>query len=45
MLNEGFETKQISHRCDVSEKVIEKHYDNRTPKEKQQTMGVNAEEL
>jgi hypothetical protein len=45
MLNEGFEKKQISHRCDVSEKIINKHYDNRTEEEKQQTMGVNAEEL
>jgi hypothetical protein len=35
-LNQGFPKEELSDRCDVSPKVLEKHYDERTLEDKRQ---------
>ena len=43
--NEGVPTKVISGRCDVSEDIIEKHYDERDPDEKRELRREILEQI
>jgi site-specific recombinase XerD len=44
-LQEGLRVKTLSERCDVSEEIIEKHYDERTPEERREFRRRQLEQL
>lgn len=44
-LNQGWDKEQVSQRCDVSVKVLEKHYDARTEEEKRQKRQDHVDKL
>ena len=44
MLRQGVSKELLSDRCDVSEEVLEKHYDERTPEEKRKHRRKELEE-